>query len=125
MWALPMRMGQGIFHSVGRKSRLRGYNVTSIPQAISGLLMHTTTRRNLVWTLACILFAALALLERAAWGQPTDVPSIEDVKQLQARFQAERQKLQAAKSSSRLMDKAAEFAERAEKALTDGRLRQA
>jgi hypothetical protein len=86
---------------------------TKSPQAISGLPMLATTRRKRTWTLAYTLFAALVLLEGPAWGQPTDVPSIQDVKEFKARFQAERQKLLrdgAAKGFAHLMGKAEEAA---------------
>ena len=86
------------------------------------------SRSNAMLPWICTLAAAFAVAP-PAWSQQVNLPSLEDVKELKARYESERANLVrdgiAKKFSPSLLDKAAEWAERAEKARADGRIGQA
>src|SRR5207249_9290403 len=93
--------------------------------AFLGIAMFALVRHNRAWTLPLALLAAFVSPHRPVCAQQ---PSLEDVTELKARYQDERQKLLrdgAAKKLAHMTTKADESAGRADRFLADGRLRQA
>ncbi|MBI3409423.1 MAG: hypothetical protein HY040_13865 [Planctomycetes bacterium] len=98
-------------------------------EAIMSLLVHRTSRLMIGGVVGASLLGASCLCVPALFGQDGKQPTTDDVKALQSKYQAERDKVLKEGSAKRflpvLIEKSEQMAKRGDLALSDGRLLQA